>query len=238
VVLTRTPEDNARLRAALGDLPAEIVDFPCVAIETVPLRPETISLVGARHYSAVAFVSRNAVESFFSFVAPPPPAEIVAIGLSTAQALRDHGWPNAAVPTVPNIEQAVRELAQLFHGSGPVLYVRGDLGEDTLPHALRAAGRTVDVVVVYRTTDARPGKLPAALHPTLITFASPSAVRNFAAGNAVAGQPALAIGETTAGAAREAGFRVQVAPTADVAGMAQAIRGWVDGQLSSAVSAI
>jgi uroporphyrinogen-III synthase len=237
VVLTRTPEDNARLRAVLGDLPAELVDLPCIAIESVPLSTEKIALLSRRHYSAVAFVSRNAVESFFSLVTPPPPSEVVAIGPSTAQAVQDHGWPAAAVPTEPNVEQAVRETNRLFRGAGPILYVRGDLGEDTLPNALRASGRTVDVVITYRTTDARGSALAPDPRPTLVTFASPSAVRNFASVNPCVGQ-ALALGETTARAARDAGFEVRVAPTADISGLAKAIRGWVDQQLSAGASAL
>ena len=29
VVLTRTPEDNDKLRAAMGSIPATVVDYPC-----------------------------------------------------------------------------------------------------------------------------------------------------------------------------------------------------------------
>lgn len=121
---------------------------------------------------------------------------------------------------------------------GGVLYVRGELGEDTLPDALRARGRDVDVAVVYRTRSAAAGPLPADDRPTLVTFASPSAVRHFASGRLQGGEQALAIGATTASAAREAGYEVVTADSPDVCGLAASIQRWVDHQLSASRSAL
>jgi uroporphyrinogen-III synthase len=228
VVLTRAPEDNARLRAALGGLEAEIVDHPCIATESVSISPDLAERIRRGTYTAAIFVSRNAVESFFTSGHFPSPPEVVAIGPSTAESLTRHGWHTTAMPSSANLESAITELGVLVRLPGPVLYVRGDLGEDTLPEALRRRGARVDVAVTYRTRDAGGPPLPGDPRPTLVVFASPSAVRSFRErSGSPKGARALAIGGTTAHAAAEAGFEVDVAPSTDVSGLASAIRSWV-----------
>ena len=121
---------------------------------------------------------------------------------------------------------AIEELETLLPSNGWSLYVRGDLGEDRLPDALRSRGALVDVAIVYATRKGATGPLPEDDRATLVVFASPSAVHNFGSLNACAGD-ALAIGTTTARAASAAGFNVHVAASTDVDALAREIRGWV-----------
>lgn len=231
MVLTRAPEDNARLRSALGPIEAEVVDYSCIAIEGVPVEDGVVGRLRKAYYSAVVFVSRNAADHFFSSVRLAAPSEVVAIGPATAEAILRHGWPVSAVPPAANVASAIEEMDRLVRSAGPVLYVRGDLGEDTLPEALRERGKVVEVAVVYATKKVDASPLPPTAVPTLLTFASPSAVRHFVERNPGVKFPTLAIGETTAGAAREQGFEVTVAPSPDLHAMAVAIHQWADHQL-------
>jgi len=239
VVLTRASADNARLRAALGELPAELIDYPCIETEALALPSSLVERVRGGGYVSAVFVSKNAVEHLFASVHGPSPREVIALGRSTAEALDQAGWSATALPSEPTLETAIRELDRLFAEPGRILYVRGDLGEDTLPEALRAGGREVDVAIAYRTRDTAPASLPPDARPTLVAFASPSAVRHFVRGAPSTSRArALAIGPTTATAAREAGFEVDIAPSPDVKGLAISIRHWVHQQLSAASGAL
>ena len=114
------------------------------------------------------------------------------------------------------------ELVDRAHS--PVLVVRGDLAGTTLSEALRARGAVVDDVVAYRTTEAPAGSrglLRSAVEAGPIAgviLTSGSTARGLrrladAVSVDVAGLPAVCIGDATAVAAREAGFRVvAVAP--------------------------
>jgi len=221
--LTRTLADNARLRAALGELPSEIVDYSCISIEALPLDPAVAHRLDAGAYDSAVFVSRNGVEHLPS---APPPRNVVAIGESTETALAARGWPVTSKPSQPHAEIAAMEIEHL--ASGRVLYVRGVEGSDAIPNALRKLGRQVDEARVYQTVDATDSPLAADSRPTLLVFASPSAVRFFARKNGCIGY-ALAIGETTARAARELGWTPIVAASPDVDGLVSAIRAWTKG---------
>ena len=228
VVLTRTPADNARLRSTLGEIAADVIDYPCIALESVPLTEEIAIRLRHSWYGAIVFVSRNAVEQLLSAGIDPPRAEIVAIGPSTAAELARWSWPVTAMPTEARVGAMVDEIDRLIRSTGPVLYVRGDIGEDALPDAIRSRHRSVDVAVVYKTLNPVAAPLEGDARPTLVVFASPSAVRNFHNANAAAPVEALAIGETTAHAAASLGLKTEVSPTPDVDGLATSIRRWVD----------
>jgi uroporphyrinogen-III synthase len=124
------------------------------------------------------------------------------------------------------MECVLRELDTLIPREGRVLSVRGEIGTEALQNALRARGQEFDVAIVYTTRDAVSAPLEADNRPTLLTFASPSAVRHFVARNPSNGH-AITIGETTARAAREAGFSVTVAPSSETQAFAASIREWV-----------
>lgn len=233
LVLTREPADNARLRDAVRDYDVEVVDYPCIRIETLPMSPEIRTRVQEGAYAGAVFASRNGVERLFEQTGPvPPPAHVVAIGVSTAEALARHGWRVTGIPSESRAEVAALELDQLLHaaGSAPILVIRGAEGSHLLTGALRMSGRDVDETVVYRTIDPLEGPLPLDARPTLVVFASPTAVRHFAAQQPEArrqpGFEALCIGPTTARAARGAGFVVRTARAPSTAALAESVREW------------
>lgn len=233
VVLTRPPEDNQRLRAAIGEGAAEFIEYPCIAIEPLPIAHGVLEKVSSSLYDAAVFVSRNGVTRFFEEVEaasqprPSRPRQVLAIGNGTAELLVQNGWPPTALPSDARAEVAVVELDSLLHGEGAVLHVRGEIGGTLIQDALRKRGRTVDEAILYRTVDPVTTPLPRSEVSTLIVFASPSAVRHFMAHNEEPVGEALAIGETTAAAARRAGFTVGVLPSSDLQGLADEVRRWI-----------
>lgn len=110
VVLTRAPADNARLRAALGEVAAELVDYPCIETESIPLAPEIAERLQRGNYASVMFVSRNAAEHFLGATSARPPLDVVALGPSTADVLRRFGWSATAMPGDANLAAAVHEI--------------------------------------------------------------------------------------------------------------------------------
>jgi uroporphyrinogen-III synthase len=211
----------------MGGIPATVVDYPCIEVERLLLSQDEIVRLKKFPYDATIFISRNAVNHLLSQVAVKAPAEVIAIGSGTSKALAEHGWPVTATPQKAEAAALAQEIPDLVHGTGRVLYVRGDLGADPVPESLRQHGHEVDVAVVYRTLTPRSAPLRPSTLPTLIVFASPSAIRNFLTRNKVgANQRALAIGETTAAAAREAGFVTEVAEKPDNDSLSAAVWRW------------
>ena len=102
-------------------------------------------------------------------------------------------------------------------------------GRREVVEGLAGLGWLVEEVVVYSTVpcDVSPADVVALDACDVVSFASPSAVEAFVAlrdgdGRALEPRPAVAIGETTASAARAAGFGVVLADEATDEAMAQA----------------
>jgi uroporphyrinogen-III synthase len=245
IVVTRARRQAPGLVERLRDLGADVVEVP--AIEIVPVDSPELDAALARlaSYDWILFTSVNAVEIFVErlsqtdgSLASAGQVQVGAIGAATAERLRQHGL---AVDFVPDEFVAEAMVAGLTRGGVAgkrILLPRARIARDTLPEGLRAAGATVDVVVVYDTrrppslaTTVVEGRLASGVD--LVTFASPSSVRNIAemldAGER-AGVAAACIGPITARAAREAGFSVVVQATEySIPGMVEAIVRYVRG---------
>lgn len=230
MILTRLPADNARLRAALGEVETDLIDLPCLEIERLPLDPAIADRLRTRGFEVAVFVSKPSVEHLLDAHPDlPPPLRVVAIGIGTEEALVRRGWPVSALPSEPRAAIAAKEIDTLLPGDGAVLHVRGDLGASIIQDALRARGREVEEAVVYRNRDSDEPPLAPDDRPTLLVATSPSVLRR-----ALSRIPerdtidVLAIGETTARAAREAGLPVRLSPEASTEGLGAGIREWLE----------
>jgi uroporphyrinogen-III synthase len=107
-------------------------------------------------------------------------------------------------------------LAERTAAGDRVLLFRAQEARDLLPEALRAAGRTVDVVAAYKTRYVDdPDLRDKAERADIVTFTSSSTVRGFvhnvADGAAILARTTVAaIGPITAATARGLGIRVDV----------------------------
>lgn len=244
VVVTRAVEQSRELFEVLESFGARVLQFPTICFAP----PEDFAkldaaLRGLAHFDWVLFTSQNAVR--FSFQrkqqlgmigsAQAPRPRVAAIGSATAQAARNLDIRVDFVATEETGEGFAAELKHALSGAR-VLLPRSDRADDRLPAALRSAGANVEEVVAYRTAapesfdPAVVDEINAGLASAII-FASPSAFDNFLGVigvekvKSVIGTTQLAaIGPTTAGAIRRAGFDVAVeSEESSAAGMASAI---------------
>ena len=132
-----------------------------------------------------------------------PGLRVAAVGAGTARVLEGAGLCPGFVPSRAKGAVLARELP----GAGRVLYPASAIADTTLETGLAARGFRVARLNVYTTLPAEvaPEEARRARQADAVTFASPSAVRAWV--RVVGGDlPAACIGETTARAARDAGF--------------------------------
>jgi uroporphyrinogen III methyltransferase/synthase len=225
IVVTRQPDQAGEWSRALEAVGAEAVQIPMIQIASIRGTPEIdAALAQADEYELILLTSANAARELSARAreAGAPldiHGRVVAVGDATAQAALDAGFPVERVETAgPHAQamlEALRERGEL--GGCRVLLPRAERGREILGRGLREEGALVDEVPVYRT-DPAPFDAQAledelaAYRIDALTFASPSAVRNFVGGLSATGLdaakrvPIAAIGPVTARACREAGL--------------------------------
>ena len=220
VLITRPAAEARRLGARLAELNLEPVIVPAIEIELLTGEPLHVALKSLRESDWAVATSANAARALRAANGGDQSLDGVrwaAVGPATARELAAAGVGSAWQPSVANGATLAAELP--IHRGERVLWLRGDLAGDSLIDTLRARGAHVEAVTVYRTLEAPAASvtlLSAALSadlPHAVVFSSPSAVRGLIA---LAGEghshllavPAVCVGQTTASAARAAGFAV------------------------------
>lgn len=225
VLITRRIEQSGELRDLLVKSGAMVEFLP--TIQVVPLEQWDACdavLERLKDFDLIVFASVNAVTFFLHRcvalgIAPDALAslELAAVGRRTAVELERLKLPPQHVPD----EYSAAGLVNYFSAHGVagrrVLVPRGNLGKEELVEGLRRLGAHVESVVVYQTVAPHREGTEETLERIfqdgvdVITFASPSAVHNFAALlpdgtlQSVQGHVAIAvIGPTTMDAVREA----------------------------------
>lgn len=242
VAITRTEDDARGLAEALRARGAEVWIRPAIRrappSDPGPLRAAVEGLL-AGGYDGVLCTSPAAVAALRRLVGETPfPASLFgAVGPATEAALVE--WKKGPIVVGPRHDG--RSLAEALVDRMEMrgltfLQPRAEEGREELAQGLGAAGARVDVVAAYRTLPATDEAL-VSLRESLeegeldaVIFASPSAVR--ATAGAMGGSlrnlapRAVAIGETTAGALREAGApRVVAAAEATDEALIEAVEG-------------
>jgi uroporphyrinogen-III synthase len=217
--------------ASAGAFPglAESLRAIPVGVEEVPLmtfappldwRPVDTAVRDLGRYAAVAFTSPRSAHAFAERMAmlggAPAAPQTWAAGAGTAQALggafgevrqpdeREVGKRGAAAALAS-------ELAAALHAAGPngpVLFPCGDTRRDELPSRLRDDGIAVEEVVCYRSVLAGESETRRAIQRVqIVVVASPSVADLLARACPPGVRPALlAVGPTTAAAARSSGW--------------------------------
>ena len=145
----------------------------------------------------IVFSSANAVDAFIGrLLASPLDLRVAQRRRSSAPSVRRprerlarYGLKVDLVPDESRAEAVVQAMVDAGHRrrAERVLLPRADIGREVIADELRKRGADVTEVVAYRTVAARPRArrrarhLPHAARPAIdvVTFTSPSAVRNF-----------------------------------------------------------
>jgi hydroxymethylbilane synthase len=237
VLVTRPAGQSEALVFGLAQHGIEAVVVPTIAVElSAAGGPLDRALDKLDRYDWAVVTSVNGARAVTAaterLTCDPEIVRWAAVGEATARKLRAAGVADCWQPTTATGKALAHELPL---SDGPrVLLVRGSLADDALPTMLVRRGAVVDEVTAYTTVEA-----PASSHALLegaftagpldgVVLASPSAVRGLLtlAGperrTEVLALPAVAIGPTTAAAARDAGFRqLAEASTRDVSALAE-----------------
>lgn len=206
IVLTRTVEQCRPWAAALRTAGHDVLELPLLRFTALEVPAQTPAA------DFILFTSPQGVRAFFDAGLQPGAARTGVLGDGTAAALTACGGRDDLELRAPDGAQLARAFAARF-AAPAVILLPGP--ERRLPEpraALEAAGFTVVDLPLYRTDAVPPAELPEdPWRPgDLIFFASPSAVRACAAAWGAAAA-CVAIGGTTAEAARDAGFAAIVA---------------------------
>lgn len=189
IVVTRSPDQAEAMCAQLAALGATAVRFPAIDFIPLPAPELDTALAHVQTYDWLLFTSGNAVRFFFDRLAQTPAyhfvtdgstLRIAAVGSATQQLLAEKQITVDFVPDVFTGEQLALGLADV--AGQRILLPRASQGRPEIVDILRRRGAVVDDIPLYATVTAVP--TPDALAELekgvdMLTFTSPSSVRNF-----------------------------------------------------------
>jgi uroporphyrinogen-III synthase len=235
VLVTRAKGQADALLSAMRDEGLEPIAVPAIAVDLEAAGSsldEAARRLATYRWAIVTSANgaRAIVEAAKRVRIDPGVTHWAAVGDASARVLAQAVGIVEFVPSDPTSGSLATELP-ITHDD-PVLLIRGNLAGDRLATNLRARGAIVDEVIGYRTREA-PTESRAVLRTAVddgpiaaIVFTSGSTARGLrsladAESIDLSAAPAICIGDQTADAAREAGFRVlAVAPAPDAATLA------------------
>ncbi len=216
IILTRTREQCRPWRHALEAAGCDVLEMPLLRFALLPVPSD----LDPASFDWILFTSPQGVRAFCDAGLPTGDARLGVLGDGTAAALRACGREDDLGARERDGAGLARVFTSKVEAPASVL-LPGPERRLTEPRAtLEAAGFAVTELPLYRTDAVPPSELPERpwQDGDLVFFASPTAVRAFAAawGPAV---PCIAIGETSARAASDAGFSVTTAASPDLQAM-------------------
>ena len=246
VVVTASTGTFPGLIEALHALPVAVEECPLMAFAP-PLdwAPVDRALERLSEFDAVAVTSPRAARAFAARVLEREKDDgfaagriaLWAGGAATAEAL-GHALGAVRVPASKTSARlgaaAALAAAMLRDGvTGPVLFPCGDLRRDELPARLEDDGIVVEDVVCYRSVLASEGAARAAAERAQVIIVASPSVADLLARACPPGvrPPMLAVGPTTAAAARASGWvPAAVSGRPDAAALATGVRGLLFSQ--------
>ncbi len=250
IVITRAVGQSQELTADLRELGAEVILFPTIATEYYADEKLQSVIDSGAKYDWIIFTSANGVRYFFDALAECKSdirkfrkAKIAVVGAGTDRALTEKFIKSDFTPQRYLTSELAEELHKRFGVSGnKILRVRGDTAPSTVEDIFEGYGAAVETLTVYRIIVGKPipGIRKKLLEDgaDLITFTSPSTVRNFVeiigmdnAKMILSKADILSIGPITSEAVRQFGLTVDVeASPHSIKGIISAIVKWRNGK--------
>jgi uroporphyrinogen III methyltransferase/synthase len=228
VLITRSKIASSEIQGMLESRGASVICLPTIEIVDPDSWDECDATIWKlAEYDSVCFTSKNTVEKFVQRVRLIRPQalntlatrNLYAVGEKTKSILEANGF---SVQPIPQ-KYSAENLAHSFYGQSisgrHFLFPKSNIACNILPNELRSLGAIVDEIVTYKTVIPEIENLEQ-IHTFLtdgkidiITFFSPSSVRNFVEmlGVEILQRVSVAvIGPTTLESAKEAGLEVHV----------------------------
>jgi uroporphyrinogen III methyltransferase/synthase len=247
ILVARPHHQAGATSAAIRERGARAVVRPALVLHEPP-EPEHFrqAVLRAGSYDWVVFTSANGVLRAAEVLRQTErdarvfaSARLAVIGEKTAQALRD-GLGLRADLIAPKYvaESLAEELLERTEAGDRVLLLRAKMARETLPLALRSAGRTVDVVSAYETRPVQGEELQALrralreeVDVVLLTSSSMVEAVSSALGSSAKAEleraVVVSIGPVTSTTCRKLGIRVDVEATVHtVEGALDALAAW------------
>ena len=236
VVVTRPREQAADFVERLESMGADAIEAPMIRIVAPDdYAPLDAACARVSEFDWVVFSSANAVDAFMERLLAGPQdlralkgVKLCAVGPTSAERLAHYRLKIDLVPTEYRAEGIVRALAESGDlRESKVLLPRADIGRELVADELRTRGADVTEVVAYRTIVAEPERegepdiyrMLLDRSVDVVTFTSPSAVRNFV--HVLGPEPAAdllrttivaSIGPVTAEAAAQCNIHTTIMP--------------------------
>ena len=238
VLVTRPREQATELVHRLESVGAHAVEAPMIRIEPPDdYAPLDEACARVAEFDWIVFASVNAVDAFIERLLAGTGdlralghAKICGVGPATAERLARHGLKADLTPNDFRAEAMVRAIVDSVGDaieSLKVLVPRADIGREVVADELRRRGADVTEVVAYRTVIVEPERegepdiyrMLLERRIDVVTFTSPSAVRNFV--RVLGEEPAAdllrttvvaSIGPITAEAASQANIETTILP--------------------------
>jgi uroporphyrinogen-III synthase len=230
VLITRPRAQAEGFARALRAAGAEPIFFPVIEI----VLPDDYSALdfaiqSLEQYDWLIFTSVHGVEAFFKrlealgFKRIPAGLSVAAVGSRTARFLSEHGLWTDHIPDEYISEAMLPDFGKNIYGKR-FLFPQSNLARTVLANEVRSAGGLVTEVVAYhnRLSEPNASEINALRSGVdIVTFTSPSTVRNFIAvlqrhgldPFSLPGNPLFAcIGPTTRQAAEDAGLSGLIVP--------------------------
>jgi uroporphyrinogen III methyltransferase/synthase len=232
VVLVTRPTSSAReFIMLLEEAGAKVMHLPMMEIADPDSWEECDrAIMNLRFYDGILFTSKNAVEKFVARVHALNTEAFVllmrcaiyAVGEKTEEALEELGIPVSGTPEIYGAEDLATSFTSEQVEGKRFLFPKSNIARDVLPNALREMDAVVDEIVVYKTVAPRQVDLDSIRNALatgsvdIVTFFSPSSVRNFVqmfGHNCLGNLPVAVLGPTTEAAALSVGVTATIVPS-------------------------
>ena len=255
ILVTRPREQAAELVDLVESMGAEAIEAPMIRIAPPEDHgPLDEACARAGTFDWIVFSSVNAVDPFIERLLRTPHdlralggVKLCAVGPATAERLAHHGLKVDVTPGEYRSEAVLHAMSKIGDVRGlTILLPRADIGRELLAEELRKQGAEVTEVTAYRTIATEPDRegepdvyrMLLERRIDVVTFTSPSAVRNFV--KVLGAEPAVdllrptivaSIGPVTAEAATQCKIQTTILPAqSTIRALVEAIAAYFEKQ--------